>query len=95
MAVAAHSTTLQVMARLHSDKARQLGGIAVLALFLLLAASHYGEDTGERGFGVVIGGAIAAFALGYGLTPWVLQRIRRQQSSAHRARRHGSKSSRR
>ena len=82
------------MARLHTQKVRQLGGIGSLALFLFLASSHYGEETGEQGLVVVILGGLVAFLAGYGLTPWLMERSRTSRPGSGKGR-SGRRSSRR
>jgi hypothetical protein len=64
-----------MMSRLHSHKIRQIGGIIAAAIFLLLAANVYSEDTGEKGLAVVICGAVVAFLFGYGLSPSLRERL--------------------
>ena len=77
------------MSRLHSDKTRQIGGIIALALFLLLAAKWFDEDTGEGGLAVVIGGAAVAFIVGFAVAPSVRSRF----SALKRGDRHSRRSS--
>jgi len=57
------------MARLRTDKVRQLCGLGALAGYLLLVIQVAGENTDEGLFGYVLVGGIIAFFIGFYVGP--------------------------
>jgi len=82
------------MSRLRSNKTRQIGGIIAAAVFLLLAANVFSEDTGEKGLAVVICGAVIAFLFGYLVSPILWERLFSKNRRGRHANRSTSKRSR-
>lgn len=84
------------MASLRSNKLRQLGAVGLLGAYLLAEAWWYTsmspDETGDDAFIALLVGAPIAFALGWFLTPVLVERLMPRGSRKHRHRRsrHGS-----
>ena len=84
------------MASLRTNKLRQLGAVGLLGVYLLAEAWWYTsmspDDTGDDAFIALLIGAPIAFALGWFLTPMVVERLMPRGSRNRRRRRsqHGS-----
>jgi hypothetical protein len=78
------------MARLRTDKVRQLSGLGALAGYLLVVIQLAGDNTDEGLFGYVLGGGIVAFFIGFYAGPpliaWARHRIKDRPRSARRDR---------
>jgi hypothetical protein len=72
------------MARLRTDKVRQLCGLGALAGYLLLVIQVAGDSTDEGGFGSVLVGGIVAFFAGFYLGPALLRWIRHRTRGRRR-----------